>query len=200
LVTAIERVLAAPGIVAGRTAAAVAGKRPVTSLEDKPQSAGPEVMAVADRWRVLGEETGLSIASVPASLRLCDRLGAVVLLYPTYRSLEFPLDRLRAAERDAEIGRIRDTLQQIAGNAQPVAKNFPNIDCFQALSHWEAATEIVRTLAHVRAASTPESLTNQSHASTAHDGNKESSSATSGTRSTPQRPAGRRELSIFSRI
>src|SRR5215469_1052026 len=90
LVTAIERVLAAPGIVAGRTAAAVAGKRPVTSLEDKLQSAGPEVMAVADRMRVLGEETGLSIASVPASLRLCDRLGAVVLCIRRIAHSSFP--------------------------------------------------------------------------------------------------------------
>jgi TIR domain len=159
LVTAIERVLAAPGIVARPTAAAIAEKRPLTSLEGKLQSAGPEVMAVADCLRVLGEETGLSIVSVPASLRLCDRLGAVVLLYPTYRSLEFPLDRLWEAGRDAEIGEVRDTLQQIAGNSRPVAKKSPNIACVQALSHWEAVTEIVRTLARMRAESTAESLT-----------------------------------------
>jgi hypothetical protein len=34
--------------------------------------------------RVLGEEAGLSVVFAAVSLRLRDRLGTVVLLYPTY--------------------------------------------------------------------------------------------------------------------
>ena len=121
----------------------------------KLQGAGPEVTAVAERLRVLGEETGLPVVSVSASLRLCDPLGAVVLLYPAYRTLEFPLERLLQAGRDTDAGKVRDALQQIAGSSRPVAEKSPNIGCSQALSHWEAVTEIVRTLARLRADSVP---------------------------------------------
>jgi hypothetical protein len=67
----------------GATAIAAAEKRPLTSLGEKMQSAGPEVTAAAERLRTLGEELGLPVVSIPASLRLCDDLGSVVLLYPT---------------------------------------------------------------------------------------------------------------------
>jgi hypothetical protein len=135
----------------GATAAAAAEKRARTSLDDKMQNAGPEVTAVAERLRLLGEELTLSLVSVPASLRLCDQSGAVVLLYPTYRSLEFPLDRLWQAGRETEIGQIRDALRQIAGTTKQVSAKSPNVGCGEALAHWEAVTEIVRTLTRIRA-------------------------------------------------
>jgi hypothetical protein len=68
----------------GAAAAAVTGKRRPTSLDESLQSAGAEVMDAAERLRVLGEEAGLSVDFAAVSLRLRDRLGTVVLLYPTY--------------------------------------------------------------------------------------------------------------------
>jgi hypothetical protein len=88
---------------------------------------------------------------VPASLRLCDQSGAVVLLYPTYRTLEFPLDRLWQAGREIEIAQVRDALQQIAGNSRQVSTKSPNVGCGEALTHCESVTEIVRTLVRIRA-------------------------------------------------
>jgi hypothetical protein len=62
-------------------------------------------------------------------MRLRDRLGTVVLVYPTYRTVEFPLDFLQRAGRDAEIAQVRTVLQQIAGTARPVSAKAPNLDC-----------------------------------------------------------------------
>jgi hypothetical protein len=72
------------------TAAAEMARRPGTSLDDRLESAGTEVSAVAERLRILAADAGLSVVPAANSLRLTDHLGAVVLLYPTYRSLEFP--------------------------------------------------------------------------------------------------------------
>ena len=78
----------------GATAAADITKRPQTSLDERLQNAGSDVSSVAERLRIFAEDTGLSVVSAANSLRLNDDRGAVVLLYPTYRSLEFPLDFL----------------------------------------------------------------------------------------------------------
>jgi hypothetical protein len=75
----------------------------------------------------------------------------VVLLYPTYRTVEFPLERLSLAGREPEIVQVRDALQQIAGNSRQVSEKSPNVGCGEALVHWESVTEIVRTLVRVRA-------------------------------------------------
>lgn len=139
----------------GATAAAEAEKRPQASLDERLQSAGAEVMAVAERLRVLGEEIGLSVVSATNSLRLNDRLGAVVLLYPTYRSVEFPLDVLWRAGREAEIGEVRNALQRIAGASRQVSTKSPNLGCAEALAQWEAVAEIVWSLVRIRAENTP---------------------------------------------
>jgi len=83
--------------------------------------------------RALGEQVGLSIREVPASLRLCDSLGTVVLLYPTYRTLEFPLERLHQAGRETDIAAVRESLHRIAG--RQVTKMSPNVGCREALAH-----------------------------------------------------------------
>lgn len=134
----------------GATAAAAAAKRARSSLEDKLQNAGPDVAAVAERFRFLRDELGLSLISAPASLRLSDRHGSVVLLYPTYRTLEFPLDRLWQAGREADVEYVRDGLQRIAGDSRQVSTKSPNIGCREALAHWEKVTEIVRALVRLR--------------------------------------------------
>jgi hypothetical protein len=139
----------------GATAAAETEKRSQTSLDERLQSAGAEVMDVAERLRVLGEELGLSAVPAANSLRLRDRLGTVVLLYPTYRSLEFPLESLWRAGREADIAEIRDALQQIAGTSKHVSPKIPNVGCREALAHWEAVVEIVRRLVRIRAENMP---------------------------------------------
>ena len=138
----------------GATAAAQAEKRNQTSLDEKLQNATPEVITAAERLRFLGEEIGLAIRSTPASLRLTDSLGSVVLLYPTYRTLEFPLDLLYRAGRQAEISQVLDTLQQIAGISRQVSTKSPNVGVREALEHWDAIAEIIRTLARIRAENT----------------------------------------------
>ena len=90
----------------GATAAAQAEKRNQTSLDEKLQNAAPEVITAAERLRFLGEEIGLPVRSTPASLRLTDSLGSVALLYPTYQTVEFPLDLLYRAGRQAEISQV----------------------------------------------------------------------------------------------
>jgi len=139
----------------GATAAAVAEKRYQGPLEDRLRRAGDDVVTVAERLRLLGEETGLAVVSAANSLRLRDRLGTVVLVYPTYRTVEFPLDFLWHAGRDAEIAEVRTILQQIAGTARPVSAKAPNLDCSQALEHWDQVAGIVRSLARMRAETTP---------------------------------------------
>jgi hypothetical protein len=139
----------------GATAAAETTKRSQTSLDEMLQSAGAEVMDVAERLRVLAGEVGLSVVSAAASLRLRDRLGAVVLLYPTYNSLEFPLAFLWQAGRETEIGELRDALQMIAGTSKQVSPKVPNVGCREALAHWEAVVAVVRRLVRIRAENMP---------------------------------------------
>jgi hypothetical protein len=71
------------------------------------------------------------------SLRLTDSLGSVVLLYPTYRTVEFPLDLLYRAGRHAEIRQVLEALQQIAGTTRQVRTKLPNIGVPEALAHWD---------------------------------------------------------------
>ncbi len=100
-------------------------------------------MAFAERLRLLGERSRPVVVSVAASLRLRDRLGTVALLYPTYRTLEFPLELLWRAGREDEIRELRDALHQIA--SKPVSTNAPNVGCREALAHWEAVAWLIRS-------------------------------------------------------
>lgn len=126
-----------------------------TSLDEKLQNAEPEVITAAERLRFLGEEIGLPIRSTPASLRLTDSLGSVVLLYPTYRTVEFPLDLLYRAERQAEISQVLEALQQIAGTSRRVSTKSPNVGVREALEHWDTVAEIIPTLVRIRAENKP---------------------------------------------
>ena len=139
----------------GATAAAQAEKRSQTSLDEKLQHAEPEVITAAERLRFLAEEIGLAIRSAPASLRLTDSLGSVVLLYPTYRTVEFPLDLLYRAERQTEISQALEALQQIAGASRQVRPKLPNVGVRDALEHWDTIADIIRTLVRIRAENTP---------------------------------------------
>jgi len=138
----------------GATAAVETDRRRPTSLDESLRNAGAEVMDAAERLRMLGEEAGLSVVFAAVSLRLRDRLGTVVLLYPTYGSIEFPLDFLWRAGRDAEISQVRDALQRIAGDSRQVSTKSPNIGCAEALAHWDAVREIVQRLMRLRAETT----------------------------------------------
>jgi hypothetical protein len=139
----------------GATAAAQAEKRGQTPLDEKLHNAEPEVITAAERLRFLGEEIGLPVRSTPASLRLTDSLGSVVLLYPTYRTVEFPLDLLYRAERQAEISQVLEALQQIAGTSRQVSTKSPNVGVREALEHWDTIAELIRTLVRIRAENTP---------------------------------------------
>jgi hypothetical protein len=139
----------------GATAAAQAQKRSQISLDEKLQNAEPDVITAAERLRFLAEEIGLAIRSAPASLRLTDSLGSVVLLYPTYRTVEFPLDLLYRAGRQAEISQVLEALQQIAGTTRQVSTKLPNIGVREALEYWDTVAEIIRTLVRIRAENTP---------------------------------------------
>lgn len=146
------RKLASP---TGATVAARTRKRPQASLDEKLQSAGADVLEAAERLRVLGDEIGLPVTAQGASLRISDWLGSVVLLYPTYRTLEFDV---RAAPRPGHEARIRellDALQQIAGPSRQVTTELPNIGCRQALANWDAVADVVRNLVRTRAESGP---------------------------------------------
>ncbi len=142
----------------GATAAAEIAKRPQTSLDDRLRSAGTEVTSIAERLRVLAGEAGLSVVSGASSLRLNDQHGAVVLLYPAYRSLEFPLNSLWQAGGEAEISELRDALQQIAGNSRKVSAKMPNIGCREALARWDDVTAIVQSLVRRRAEQTADPI------------------------------------------
>ena len=140
----------------GATAAAQAEKRSQTSLDEKLQNTEPDVLTVAERLRFLAEEIGLPIKSTPASLRLTDSLGSsLVLLYPTYKTIEFPLDLLYRNGRQTEIGQVLETLQQIVGPSKKVSTKSPNVGVREALEHWDTIAEIVRALARTRAENTP---------------------------------------------
>ena len=138
----------------GATAAAQADKRSQTSLDEMLQNAEPDVITAAERLRFLGEEIRLPVRSAPASLRLTDSLGSVVLLYPTYRTVEFPLDLLYRAERHAEISQLLEALQQIAGATRQVSTKLPNVGVREALERWDTVAEIIRTLVRIRAENT----------------------------------------------
>ena len=111
----------------GATAAAQAEKRSQTSLDEKLQNTEPDVLTAAERLRFLAEEIGLPIRSTPASLRLTDSLGSVVLLYPTYRTVEFPLDLLYRTGRQSEISQVLEVLQKITGTSKKVSTKSPNV-------------------------------------------------------------------------
>lgn len=142
------RANSAPRLTGARAAAEIA-KRHRASLDEKLLGAGAEVMDVAERLRVLADEVGLSVVSGANSLQLRDRLGTVILLYPTYGTLEFPLEFLWRAGREAEIGVAREALHQIAGKR--VSMKVPNLGCREALARWETVVEVVRSLARTRA-------------------------------------------------
>jgi hypothetical protein len=139
----------------GATAAAQAEKRAQTSLDEKLQNSGPEILTAAERLQFLGEELGLRVRQFPASLRLADQLGTMVLLYPTYRTLEFPLDLLHKSGQETEAGQIWEKLQHIAGDTRKVTMSSPNIGVREALADWDAVADIVRTLARLRAEASP---------------------------------------------
>jgi hypothetical protein len=77
----------------------------------------------------------------------------VVLLYPTYRSVAFPLDFLWEDRREAEAAEVRDTLQRIAGASKNVGRRLPNVGCREALGPWEEITDLTRRLVGLRAES-----------------------------------------------
>ena len=139
----------------GATAAAQAEKRSQTSLDEKLQNTEPDVLTAAERLRFLAEEIGLPIRSTPASLRLTDSLGSVVLLYPTYRTVEFPLDLLYRTRRQGEISQVLETLQQITGTSKKVSTKSPNVGVRDALEHWDTIADIIRTLVRIRAENIP---------------------------------------------
>ncbi len=139
----------------GATAVAQAQKRSRTPVDEKLQNAGPDVITAAERLRFLAEEIGLAIRSAPASLRLTDSLGSVVLLYPTYRTVEFLLDLLYRAGRHAEISQVLEALQQIAGASRQVSRKLPNVGVREALEHRDTVAEIIRMLVRIRAENTP---------------------------------------------
>ena len=87
----------------------------------------------------------------PASLQFRDRLGAIVLLYPTYSSVEFALEFTDRSGHETEIGELRAALQQIAGNARHLPGKYPNLDCCKVLDNWEAVSGILRDLIQIRA-------------------------------------------------
>jgi hypothetical protein len=138
----------------GATAVAQAEKRSQTSLDEKLQNAEPHVATAAERLRFLAEEIGLPIRSTPNSLRITDSLGSLVLLYPTHRTVEFPLDPLRRTGRQAEINQVLETLQRIVGPSKQVAVKSPNVAVREALEHWDTIAEITRTLMRIRAENT----------------------------------------------
>lgn len=80
----------------------------------------------------------------------------MVLLYPTYRSIEFPLEVLYRAGREVEVAQIRQALQNIAGTSKEVSKKSPNIGIPEALAHWPVIAETVRTLTRIRAQPVPQ--------------------------------------------
>jgi hypothetical protein len=91
-----------------------------TSLDEKLQNAEPEVITAAERLRFPGEEIGLPIRSTPASLRLTDSLGSVVLLYPTYRTVKSPNVGVREALKHWDtVAEIIRTLVRIRANNTP---------------------------------------------------------------------------------
>jgi hypothetical protein len=140
----------------GATAAAQAEKRSQTSLDEKLQNTEPDVLTVAERLRFLAEEIGLPIKSTPANLRLTDSLGSsLVLFYPTYKTVEFPLDLLYRNGRQAEISQVLETLQKIVGPSKKVSTKSPNVGVREALDHWGNIAGIIRTLARIRAENTP---------------------------------------------
>jgi hypothetical protein len=132
-------------------AAAGTRKRPQPSLDEKLRSAGVDVLDAAERLRVLGDEIGLPVVAGGASLRIRDRLGSVVLLYPTQQSLEFDLQASRRPGREAEIRELHDGLQRIAGTSRQVTADLPNVGCREALADWEAVAEVIRSLVRIRA-------------------------------------------------
>lgn len=142
----------------GATAAAQITKRGQAPLDERLRSAGVDVATVAERLRILADETGLSVVPAANSLRLNDSHGAVVLLYPTYRSIEFPLQFLRRAGHDMQITELREALQRIAGDSKKVSAAIPNIGCREALANWDAVTGIIQSLIHIRADQTTNTL------------------------------------------
>ena len=127
-------------------------KRPQPSLDEKLRNAGADVLDAAKRLRVLGDEIGLPAVAEGASLRIRDQLGSLVLLYPTYRSLEFDLRLLRRPGREAEIRDVQEALQRIAGTSRQVTADLPNVGCREALADWEAVADVIRRLVRIRAA------------------------------------------------
>lgn len=136
---------------ASAAAASDTNQRLRPSLDERLQRAGPEVIAVAQRLRTLGDEVGVQVVQGPASLQLRDRLGAIVLLYPTYRSVEFALEFAHRSGHETEIGELRAALQQIAGNARHLPGKYPSLHCRKVLDNWEAVAGILRDLVQIRA-------------------------------------------------
>ena len=71
------------------------------------------------------------------------------------QTVEFPLDLLYRAERQAEISQVLAALQQIAGTSRQVSTKSPNVGVREALEHWDTIAELIRTLVRIRAENTP---------------------------------------------
>jgi hypothetical protein len=129
-------------------------KHQLTSLDEKLQTSGPDVLAVADRLRQLGSDIGLSAVSAPTSLQMRDEPGTLVWLYPELKQIGFPLTWALNAGCDKAVAEARSALEAIAG--KPVGQKEPSLGCGAALAKWDEVEKVVQDLAKARKGLNPD--------------------------------------------
>ena len=129
-----------------------------TSLDALFAKAGTDAMEVRDRIASWASEHALPTVNAPGSFQVGQAKGrggrgALVRVYPTFRTLEIPMVSLWETGRDSEISDIVARIQQISPG-KPVAEKNPSIRVGDALSHWEEVVAILNRVLEVRDMST----------------------------------------------
>jgi hypothetical protein len=95
------------------------------------------------------EESGLRCVEAPASLQVKDARGTIVRLFPTFRTIQFPLEELWSDGMEEEARRILDRLTALA-RGKSLGEKEPSIPCTDAVEHWDAIVEVMEQLRATR--------------------------------------------------
>lgn len=132
----------------GDSVSAATDKPASQSLDDLFAKAGSEVGRLRELLAAWASECGLEVRLGPKNEQVRDAHGAIVRLYPTFKSLDFPLEILQNAGHEADVGRIRTQLEILAG--KQLTEKEPNLSCVKALEHWDAVVTLLDDLRRTR--------------------------------------------------
>jgi hypothetical protein len=126
-----------------------------SSLDDQFAKAGADAIEVRNRVASWAGEHALPTVNAPGSFQVGQAKtrggqGALVRVYPTFRTIEMPLVTLWEEGRESEIPEIVSRIQQLAPPGRRVTEKTPSIPVGDALRNWNEVVAILDRLLELR--------------------------------------------------